>query len=512
METIGAHQLIEVIGRGATGEVWRAIGPRPLARAVAIKRVGAQIAPERRAEVVAALRAEAEALAALDHPHIVRVHDVVADGDGVALVMDLARGGSLAELAAERGPLPTGAVVALVAPLADALDSAHRRGIVHGDVKPANVVLTSEGDPLLVDLGLARLMRSVEGAEGGLAGTDGFIDPDLLAGGERGPHNDVFALGALVRALTFGTSVGPDLGGEEDPLGPLSAIVAAACAPDPTARPRAGEVARRLRAAVAPDDAVLPGPVAGRALPAAGSDPGALPVGAVLAASVRRPGAPRRAPVGDAPSAPATPVTRTFGPRPPRPPAAPGWPRSRRSLVVAVGLAVVALVAVGAWRGGPEPSSAAHAATPPTGSSAPSHPPESRCDDVEPLPALAGARRAEADLRGDGCLVPVRWDGQVLEVAWEPGTAPRRYRIRSAGAVTGELLFGDWDCDGADSPALHHPASGFVSYFARLPERIGAPLAAVRREQAEPGGAARVVRGPGCDRVAVTSGPPSAPG
>ena len=101
-------------------------------------------------------RREAALAAGVDHPHVVRVLDVVAEGDVVGLVTVLAGGGSLADLLARRGSLTVAETLTVLIPIASALATAHERGVVHGDVAPANIVFDLDGRPLLADLGAAR--------------------------------------------------------------------------------------------------------------------------------------------------------------------------------------------------------------------------------------------------------------------------------------------------------------------------------------------------------------------
>src|SRR5690606_9136371 len=157
MASVGDYDLDHQIGSGASGTVWKAHHRGPVARTVALKRLRAGGGEAE----LARLRREAAVLAELDHPHVVRVLEVLHDGDGIALAVQHAPRGSLDDLLAERGRLAPGQVVALAAPLAEALASAHRRGTVHGDVKPANVLFTSDGEPLLGDFGVARTLGQV---------------------------------------------------------------------------------------------------------------------------------------------------------------------------------------------------------------------------------------------------------------------------------------------------------------------------------------------------------------
>src|SRR3712207_1399836 len=147
---------------------------------------------------------EAALLGELDHPHLVRLHEVVRSevrgGTAeVALVLDLLEGGSLAALLARRGRLRPGEVVTTVAPVAAAVAHAHERGIVHGDLSPANVVFTAEGRPVLTDLGVARLLDEQAAAQV----TPAYVDPTVARGGAVGPASDVFGLAAAAfHALT----------------------------------------------------------------------------------------------------------------------------------------------------------------------------------------------------------------------------------------------------------------------------------------------------------------------
>ncbi|WP_276508449.1 serine/threonine-protein kinase [Modestobacter muralis] len=187
--------LEELLGRGGSGQVWRA-RPRSGGPAVAVK-VLVRGDPERQER-------EAVLLGELDHPHLVRLHEVVrrevrGAPAQVALVLDLLEGGSLAALLARRGRLRPGEVVTTVAPIAAALAHAHDRGVVHGDLSPGNIVFTAEGRPVLTDLGTARLVGNTARAEV----TPPYVDPVVARGGAPGPASDVFGVAAAAfHALT----------------------------------------------------------------------------------------------------------------------------------------------------------------------------------------------------------------------------------------------------------------------------------------------------------------------
>lgn len=202
-EWIGRYTLVEFIGEGAHGAVWSARTPPPLSRPVAVKRLHS---PARAVELER-LEREAVVLAQLDHPNILRLIDVVTDHEGVALVTELAVGGSVAERLL-RGPVEPPVAVSWLLPLAEALGSAHRRRVVHGDVKPANVLLTADDLPLLADFGLATwLGRAAEDPEllpGAIEGTEGFVAPEVLGGVAPTVRSDVYSFGVTAYALLTG--------------------------------------------------------------------------------------------------------------------------------------------------------------------------------------------------------------------------------------------------------------------------------------------------------------------
>ena len=199
MATIEEYELMEPLGSGGHGSVWLARERRGLGREFAIKRVGTM-----RLDGVARLEREAVLLSHLDHPAIVRVHDVVRDGAGFALVTELARGGSLAARRAE-GPLAGCAAVGLMIEVADAVGSAHAAGVVHGDLKPSNILLSTQGRALVADFGVARWLDEPTGTRARpaspVAGTPGYAAPEVVAGRHPGPFSDVYSIAAMLAAL-----------------------------------------------------------------------------------------------------------------------------------------------------------------------------------------------------------------------------------------------------------------------------------------------------------------------
>jgi hypothetical protein len=192
---VPGYTLETLLGRGGSGEVWRAV-PRRGGEPVAVKVLVAG-EPERQAR-------EAALLGELDHPHLVRLIEVVhqprrGGATRVALVLELLAGGSLAGLLARRGRLRPGEVVTAIAPVAAALAHAHGSGVVHGDLSPGNIVFTAEGRPVLTDLGVARVLGEAAAAEV----TPPYVDPTVARGGAPGPASDVFGIAAAAfHALT----------------------------------------------------------------------------------------------------------------------------------------------------------------------------------------------------------------------------------------------------------------------------------------------------------------------
>jgi serine/threonine protein kinase len=208
------YEIIEMIGKGGMGEVYRARDTR-LDRDVALKVLPSGIAQD--AELIARFRREAKTISSLNHPHICTLYDVGEETEGYFLIMELIEGESLAERLSS-GALPQEQVLKLGAQIADALGAAHKQGIVHRDLKPANVMLTRSGAKLL-DFGLARESSSqaaVEGATraathaepiteaGTILGTFQYMAPEQLEGLEADARTDIFAFGALLYEMATG--------------------------------------------------------------------------------------------------------------------------------------------------------------------------------------------------------------------------------------------------------------------------------------------------------------------
>ena len=199
---LGPYEIIDGIGAGGMGEVYRARDSR-LNRTVAIK-----ILSDEAADAAARRRfqREAEAASALNHPHILAIHDTGETAGRQFIVMELADGGTLREwLAAGRRRWPQ--VLEMLVGVADALGAAHAAGIVHRDVKPENILITQSGYAKLSDFGVAMLMAPVAQAlptrtqatrPGALIGTFGYMAPEQLRGEPADGRTDIFSFGVLM--------------------------------------------------------------------------------------------------------------------------------------------------------------------------------------------------------------------------------------------------------------------------------------------------------------------------
>jgi tRNA A-37 threonylcarbamoyl transferase component Bud32 len=203
----GRYRVLECIGAGAMGVVWTA-WDRRLARTVAVK----QLIPPRDGDETELRVARARAMregriaARVVHPRAIAVFDVVTHAPPSQpempwLVMEYLPSRSLAAVLAQRGPLAPTEVARIGAQIADALSAVHEAGIVHGDVKPGNVLLTDDGVAKLTDFGVSRASWDSSATGGGLvAGTPGYFAPEVARGGDPTPASDVFSLGATLYA------------------------------------------------------------------------------------------------------------------------------------------------------------------------------------------------------------------------------------------------------------------------------------------------------------------------
>ncbi|MET7698993.1 serine/threonine-protein kinase [Streptomyces sp. NPDC005485] len=278
MRPVGSKYLLEEpLGRGATGTVWRArqreaagseaaVAGQP-GETVAIKVLKEELAND--ADIVMRFLRERSVLLRLTHPNIVRVRDLVVEGDLLALVMDLIDGPDLHRYLRENGPFSPVAAALLTAQVADALACSHADGVVHRDLKPANVLLKQDGGemhPMLTDFGIARLADSP-----GLTrthefvGTPAYVAPESAEGRPQTSAVDIYGAGILMYELVTGR---PPFGGgsalevlhqhlSAEPRrpstvpDPLWTVIERCLRKSPDERPSAENLARGLRTVAA---------------------------------------------------------------------------------------------------------------------------------------------------------------------------------------------------------------------------------------------------------------------
>jgi TolB-like protein/tetratricopeptide (TPR) repeat protein len=211
-QTLLHYRLVEKLGEGGMGVVWRATDTR-LQRPVALKLLTAGRAAERGCRD--RILAEARAAAALNHPRIATMYQVHDDAEPPFIVMELAEGSSL-RAAVVRGPLELRKVVALGEKIAEALAAAHAQRIVHGDIKPENIVVCEHDEPKLLDFGVARpivddtVTRTLAGeapSSGSgpkIVGTLAYMAPEQMRGAAADARSDLFSLGVLLYELVAG--------------------------------------------------------------------------------------------------------------------------------------------------------------------------------------------------------------------------------------------------------------------------------------------------------------------
>ncbi|MEV4611818.1 serine/threonine-protein kinase [Kitasatospora sp. NPDC049258] len=372
----GRYALGERLGRGGMGTVWRA-RDEMLDRDVAVKELTVSHLSEEDLEILQTrMKREARAAARIKHPGVITIHDVLEQDGRPWIVMELVDGRSLADVISQDGELRPQEAAEVGVQVLAALHRGHQLGVLHRDVKPANVLLEhNTGRVVLLDFGIAKF----EGAgaveltrPGDLVGSPDYLAPERAQGERPGPASDLWALGATLWAAVEGTSpfrrdspLGTLTAVVEEPLpesakaGALGPVLAALLAKDPAQRPGADEALRMLNEVVA-----------GHTVGIRGRVPEQVPTGLVpvVDRTQDRPATPAE-PTG--PTVPVVPVAESAAVEAP-----PAAPRRRRRLRPAlIALVTAALVGGGAYvvldhqRGGGGTSAGADSA--PTGLAAP---------------------------------------------------------------------------------------------------------------------------------------------
>ncbi len=252
---VGRYEILEIIGTGANGRVARAHDPM-IGRLVAIK-----LFPKELASGAARQRfiQEARVVGQLSHPSIITLHDMGIDEATQTpyLVMEFLEGQPLDRIL-EKGSVPFPKVCSWAAEVASALSVAHRKGVIHGDVKPANMLITNEGRVKLMDFGMARL-ASRDSSATPLLGTPAYWCPEQIVGRPQDARSDLFSLGVVLYEMVTGkrpfdadslqgicgrvlssTPLPPSHANPSVPMG-FDEVVARCLAKDPAARYAAAE-------------------------------------------------------------------------------------------------------------------------------------------------------------------------------------------------------------------------------------------------------------------------------
>lgn len=293
LEKLGRYEILGELGKGAMGVVYLARDPL-IGRQLALKtfRLGYSAEDRELEQFRARFLREAQSAGILNHPNIVTIHDVVEGADGAFFIaMEYVKGTDLKQLMQRQESLSLGFVVDTVAQIGDALDYAHSRGVVHRDVKPANVILTADKQVKITDFGIARVDASNLTVEGQLLGTPNYMAPEQIQGQEVDHRADLFSLGVMLyemltmhkpfqgdnltvvtHRIVHDSFTPPDryVAGLPDKL---LRVLDQALQKDPALRYASGaELARDLRAVIAPPES-SPQPAAATAAPprAAGS-------------------------------------------------------------------------------------------------------------------------------------------------------------------------------------------------------------------------------------------------
>ncbi|RMI32290.1 serine/threonine-protein kinase [Nocardia stercoris] len=369
----GRYRLVDPVGSGAMGVVWRAEDVR-LRRTVAVKQLLLAPGLTKAQALEAKLRAmrEGRIAARLHHPNAVTVFDITEEDGQPWLVMEYVDARSLAALMRDEGKMEPQQVADIGAKVAAALAAAHTAGIVHRDVKPANILVADNGTVKLTDFGISRATGDVTVTSTGfLAGTPAYLSPEVARGEDPEPSSDVFALGSTLYAAVEGA---PPFGEGENPLAVLHSV-AGADVPQPV---RAGALGPVLMSLLAADRATRPTALeAQRELEAVAE--GRAPSATLVLPQPKEPAADETTvlPGGTAAAEPAAAAA-------PVPVAAPNSQRTTVvMLTVAVGVLVVVLGVVLVMRNGsdgPQVQASATSTAPP----------------VAPLPADSGSATSPA--------------------------------------------------------------------------------------------------------------------
>jgi serine/threonine-protein kinase len=342
---LGQYEVQDFIGQGAMGLVYRAYHPQ-LERTGAVKVLQA-ITPD--PDTVARFRHEAQAIARLRHPNILDVYDFGEHQGTPYMIVEYVAGGSLAGRL-QQGPIDQATAIKFLRGIASGLDYAHANGVVHRDVKPANVLLTTDDTPVLADFGLAKLMQgsSLKSMTGVTTGTPAYMAPEQVTGSQVGPPADRYALASIAYEMLTGVipfdgeallellyaqvhREPPPPSSRNPSLSPAcDAVIMRGLAKNPAAR---WESCTAFVDALAAGLAMRTGPVAAKTM---------VMAAAAVASTVPLAPSPLAAPTAPLPA----PAAGAAVAQPP--PAAPAKRRSRKGAIAILAAAIIVLLLIGA--------------------------------------------------------------------------------------------------------------------------------------------------------------------
>ncbi|HRF98782.1 MAG TPA: serine/threonine-protein kinase, partial [Aggregatilineales bacterium] len=201
--TLGQYELKNLLGKGGMGAVYRAYQPS-LGRDVAVKVLSGEFLEDD--HFVQRFTQEAKISASLEHPAIITVHDYGVENGMSYVVMRLLSGGTLEERLTQKGKIAPKEALRLLTPLADALDYAHKQGVLHRDIKPSNIMFDDQNRPYLVDFGLAKLANQNFSltASGFMLGTPNYMSPEQWKGETLSPASDQYAFVTMTYQILTG--------------------------------------------------------------------------------------------------------------------------------------------------------------------------------------------------------------------------------------------------------------------------------------------------------------------
>lgn len=234
---LGRYQITELLGSGAMGSVFRAWDEK-LRRSVALKTIHLGSTDLDRDKLLGSLRQEAAITARIHHSNIVTVYDIEEEGMSAFIAMELVEGVNLQSVIDERGFLRPEDLLPIAVGICRGLATAHRHGLVHHDVKPANILIGLGGEVKLTDFGVSQMITASSRAKDVICGTPGYLAPECFEGGTYGPEADLFACGVVLyesligrnpfRGATLRETVSLTLGHQPKPAAELDANVPAA--------------------------------------------------------------------------------------------------------------------------------------------------------------------------------------------------------------------------------------------------------------------------------------------